>query len=85
VHLLEDGRQEGDALHLQSSGDFLSASGNKIKDKHRKIEIKCKTYQAYSPAGNIEPGTKLTGVEESLAGRVHNIQASGWLGDASGP
>ncbi|KAJ7833094.1 lysine-tRNA ligase [Mycena olivaceomarginata] len=31
----------------------------------------------YGPEGKIEPGTKLTGVEESLAGRVHNIRASG--------
>ncbi|KAJ7800317.1 lysine-tRNA ligase [Mycena olivaceomarginata] len=31
----------------------------------------------YGPKGKIEPGTKLTGVEESLAGRVHNIRASG--------
>ncbi|KAJ7056534.1 lysine-tRNA ligase [Mycena amicta] len=31
----------------------------------------------YGPDGKILPGDKLSGVQESLAGRVHNIRASG--------
>ena len=31
----------------------------------------------YGKEGKIPPGTKLEGVTESLAGRVHNIRASG--------
>ncbi|KAG6876676.1 Lysine--tRNA ligase [Termitomyces sp. T159_Od127] len=31
----------------------------------------------YAPEGKIPPGTKLEGVTESLAGRIHNIRASG--------
>lgn len=31
----------------------------------------------YGAEGKIPPGTKLEGVTESLAGRIHNIRASG--------
>ncbi|KAF8626804.1 hypothetical protein AX17_006461 [Amanita inopinata Kibby_2008] len=33
--------------------------------------------RAYGDEGKIQPGTKLEGVKESLAGRIHNIRASG--------
>lgn len=31
----------------------------------------------YGQEGKVAPGTKLQGVKESLAGRIHNIRASG--------
>ena len=31
----------------------------------------------YGPEGKIQPGQKLEGVTESLAGRIHNVRASG--------
>jgi len=31
----------------------------------------------YGPEGKIPPGTKVEGVLESLAGRIHNIRTSG--------
>lgn len=33
--------------------------------------------EKYGPEGVVAPGTKLTVPEVSLAGRVHNIRASG--------
>lgn len=33
--------------------------------------------ETYGVEGKIAPGTKLQGTEESLAGRIHNIRASG--------
>lgn len=31
----------------------------------------------YGPEGKVAPGTKLKGIKESLAGRIHNIRTSG--------
>lgn len=33
--------------------------------------------ETYGPEGKVAPGTKLDGVSESLAGRIHNIRVSG--------
>ena len=42
------------------------------------VSSSLKSYvEKYGLDGKIPPGTKLEGVTESLAGRIHNIRASG--------
>jgi len=42
------------------------------------VSTSLKAYiEKYGPEGKIPPGTRLDNVVESLAGRIHNIRASG--------